>query len=389
MADAEKNLKIGINIATTKTGPGAVKELDDVKKAATDAGKEGVKQEAAVEEATQKTFASKRDLKSMVKQLGHEFPILGQVGRLALNPIAAASAGIVASFVIWNKRLQELTRSLGGIEMPDVSDDVTKSINLQADAWGRVAEKMAEAKTHAKEFKTEFEATVATIKANDELAKALGLKTGTKALQQEAAATATQASRIESDARARLKSAGNPPSVERENDIQAKLDELANAAREEIKKAQDRIKKLENYRDRLPFVDAEDFEPYIQSEKGIIAGQQQIIDKSARFAKVRKSNEVRRNEIADANKDLASVTGLDDKVLSLLQQIAINTAQDATGGKALGGPPNVMADPAGFALWMRGMAELSMKMPAIIKSIMEANRYADALNSKQKDGLLR
>ena len=48
-------------------------------------GEEGKKQEKEVEQATRKTFASKKDLRSILKQLGQEFPILGQIGRLAIN----------------------------------------------------------------------------------------------------------------------------------------------------------------------------------------------------------------------------------------------------------------------------------------------------------------
>lgn len=130
-------IKYGLDATKAKE---AAAELTKIKDATTATGKEGVKQEEAVAAATKKHFTSKKELNDMVKQLGHEFPILGAAGRLALNPIVAVTAGITAAFQIWKYRTDELTKSLGGIEMPDVTEDAIERTERMAGAFKKMAD---------------------------------------------------------------------------------------------------------------------------------------------------------------------------------------------------------------------------------------------------------
>lgn len=94
MADNLVEILIKFGLDKSKATEAAA-QIKDIQTASTEAGNAGVKAEAEVTEATKKTFASKKSLKDMVKELGREFPILGQLGRLALNPIAAATTAAI------------------------------------------------------------------------------------------------------------------------------------------------------------------------------------------------------------------------------------------------------------------------------------------------------
>lgn len=126
-------------------------ELAERKKLAAAADKEiaaGVKTvtQAEVEAATEvvaageKAFASKQQLKGAVKGLKEEFPGLAHVAKMALNPIVLVVAGIGAAFAIWKARVDALVVSLGGVEMPDLSDDSVKRVGAMAKAYEDFAE---------------------------------------------------------------------------------------------------------------------------------------------------------------------------------------------------------------------------------------------------------
>lgn len=171
MADNQLDILIKFGLSKEKATE-AVSELKKLKDVTTEVGKEGVKQEAAVEEATKKTFTSKKQLKDMLKQLGHEFPLLGQIGRMALNPIVFTTAGITAAFQIWKTRTDELTKSLGGVAMPDISDDHLARLDKFAEKFGNIVNNAESAKTKLKELQDQIDANAA-------FAQALGIDVGT------------------------------------------------------------------------------------------------------------------------------------------------------------------------------------------------------------------
>jgi hypothetical protein len=123
MADNQFDILIRFGLSKEKATE-AIGELKKIEAQTKITGTEGVKQEAAVTEATKKTFTSKKELKDMVKQLGHEFPILGQIGRLAMNPIVAATTAVTASLVIMKGKFDEAVKAGGGFQQVDVSEDV-------------------------------------------------------------------------------------------------------------------------------------------------------------------------------------------------------------------------------------------------------------------------
>jgi hypothetical protein len=237
MADNQLDILIKFGLSKEKATE-AAGELKKIKEQTTETGKEGVKQEAAVEEATKKTFASKKQLKDILKQIGHEFPILGSLGRLAINPIALAAAGCVAAFTLWRKRTDELAQSLGGIEMPDVRSSQVEIINNTAAAYGRLAEKMREVEINAKNARIELDNMKAGIKGNAEFMKALGINVGNQPERAQADATATVQAGLRATGERQLAAAGN---ISADNPEIAKLAELAKAAEAEITKSRTRL----------------------------------------------------------------------------------------------------------------------------------------------------
>lgn len=87
---------------------------------------------------TDKAFASKKQLKDMVKQLGHEFPILGTLGKLALNPIIAATAAVTVAVVTLVSKTREAVRDMGGFELPDFKEDAVARYERVAAASAKI-----------------------------------------------------------------------------------------------------------------------------------------------------------------------------------------------------------------------------------------------------------
>lgn len=129
-------IKFGLSKEKAQEAVSEMKKIEDQVKTT---GKEGVKAEEEVQKATKQTFTSKKELKEMVKQLGTEFPLLGAAGRLALNPIVAFTTAITGAFQLWKLRTDELVKSLGGVALPDVTEDAITRAERMAEAYGRVA----------------------------------------------------------------------------------------------------------------------------------------------------------------------------------------------------------------------------------------------------------
>jgi len=187
-------------------------------------------------EATDKSFASKKQLKDMLKQLGHEFPLLGSIGRLALNPIAFASAGIVAAFTIWKTRTDELTRSLGGVALPNIGKDHLDMLDEYAKRFGRIVDGVDKAKTKLKELQDQID-------ANAEFAKALGIDVGTGPAKEKADLASRLGSGLVASGQAKMRD-GSPISAKELADLKT----LASAAEEDTASRQSRIEDIDQLR---------------------------------------------------------------------------------------------------------------------------------------------
>ena len=206
-----------------------------------------VNTEATIQEAAKKTFTSKKQLKDMVIQLGQEFPMLGQLGRLALNPIVLATAAVTSAFVLFQGRVKELTRTLGGVELPEVKEDAIGRIDRMADAWGKLATKMAEASPKISAMRIDLEATVKLIQFNDAIQKALGISKPGQAADQEAAAKRTAADVLESEGRAKVAAADRLGSADNEAEAVKNAKSILEKATADKKEAEANLAQLQAF----------------------------------------------------------------------------------------------------------------------------------------------
>jgi hypothetical protein len=373
MADDQVDIKI-VTTADTSGAVAAEKSLDTVTK------------------ATDKSFASTKQLKDAVKQLGNEFPILGQLGRLALNPILLSVAGITAAFRIWKTRVDELAISLGGIEMANVKEDDITRINRVASAWGEYAKNIAAAATSQKQIKTDLEATVSTIKANDKLMAAMGINTGTKSTEAEAAAKSAAADKLEADARARIARAGTPGSKAGEASLEASLKAAADKAIKDMADAQarkDEITELSGMSAADPrrvYYDAKfrarygygaSYESAGAMEQGNIESQRAIVNRYSDFQSSSQSRDVRRSELSSGTAQLDEVAALRREVLELRRQVGTGSMGAAFGqaGK-VGSATNIVGV----------MTETAQTMILLSKALSDIQRANAELRSQMKSG---
>lgn len=132
---------------------------------------EGTKETEKSVKQDEKKFTSLKQVKEGLKGLAFELPIVGNLLRL-LNPYTATVAGIAGATAIWKARTDELAYSLGAVPLPDVSEDYIGRIDRFAEKLKKVADQSTAAITKLKEVQ-------ATIDANAEFWKALGVDVGT------------------------------------------------------------------------------------------------------------------------------------------------------------------------------------------------------------------
>lgn len=373
----------------------AAAELKKLGEETAKTGAAGVKANEEVAQATEKAFTKKKELKDMLKQLGHEFPLLSQIGRLALNPIALASAAIVASVQLWNTKLKELTRSLGGIEMPDVSEDAISRTNRLAAAWGEMATKMAEAANQSKGIKTSLDDVKATIDANAELFKALGIDTRTGAAEAKAGETLSAANALDASGRARIARAGKVGSAASEDSAQKAMSAAVEKAILEKAETEKRIGWLNDlsqsgWLGRMiaspKFVtrygypngfsnlnSSADIASALDMERGNLAGQQAIIDRGAQFSAARASRAVRRNEIAGGQADIDAAAGMRGDAMGLFRQAAIGSA---AAGRAGAGNLNLSGNLMSIAGELPQLLEAIIALSNVAPMVKRANEIA-------------
>ena len=219
-------------------------------------GKKGMED---VTGATDKAFTSKQQLKAAIKQLGHEFPILGQLGRMALNPITLVVAGITGAFVIWNARVRELQRSLEGIDL-DALEKHKKGVDAIAQGWRDVAEaamKAREAYNSAdsvgeralKGINDEFNAKIKNAKTDQEKAVLEDERDRRLAAQRQKNIEALKA---ESDAKMKQAESIKVASAEEDDATQRQLQSNKAKAQKDLEERQQRRSDLADMEAGLP-----------------------------------------------------------------------------------------------------------------------------------------
>lgn len=235
-----------------------------------------------------KAFASKKQLKDMFKQLGREFPLLGQAGRLALNPIAFAVAGITAAFVIYRKRVEEASHAMARMELPDLSELNPAKISAAAEAYKQYADALngviekynaipaaAQRAIAAINTQAEREKKLVEARKNLELAEAktpeqrlaimnryasFGVETDAKTRQRVIDEQKKEKAKLEEDARKKAAQAGTiriapaETDADNEDDLKAQA-EAAKKAIAEAKEMKNKIGDLSGWRDNMKWSD--------------------------------------------------------------------------------------------------------------------------------------
>lgn len=141
MADDIKQFSIKIvTSADLKAAQDSAKALQDVGAAGKESASTQVSVAKDVDKVEKQAFTSKKDLRAPVKGLREEFPVLGHVARLALNPIALIVAGIGSAWAIWTYRVKEMTAVLSGFELPELSEKRIGQMKAATKAYSDFAE---------------------------------------------------------------------------------------------------------------------------------------------------------------------------------------------------------------------------------------------------------
>lgn len=122
-------------------------------------------------ETTREVVSAKAELKDVLKGLQNEFPALAAVGRLALNPIALASAGIAATWGLWKTRIEQATAALANVELPQTKTMDPGHISARAEAWGQYALAVAKAAESHNSLDAGLDRTLKQLKEQLDLTK--------------------------------------------------------------------------------------------------------------------------------------------------------------------------------------------------------------------------
>jgi len=351
---ADRDLEIAIRLLSDTHGADEVKSaINKVTGATKDATGETIKGTAATEadvRSTEKSHGAKKNLQGILRGLSHEFPVLGQVARLALHPISLVVAGIAGAFTIWKEKVDGLTRSLGGIEMPDVTTDQIGRIEAAAAAWGKFASEIVKTKDASSQVKKDLADIIARIKFLDDLKRAAGKDISPEStILREADVKSAAADILEAGIGRKRAAAGTPGSVEKEAVIEKGFKEAATAAEKEIEDAKKRLAEAFKYQDAgagrilMPGAAYRLFTQYGISgtdrgragdiaspiERENIARQQAIVDRYAAFGKDKAGRAGQREVLEGAKADVEEVVRLRQEVVELRRQVLVTQTKQA------------------------------------------------------------
>lgn len=351
---ADNQLDILIRIITQELGPQkaneVVKKFTEETKKATEETKKATVATQENTTATDRAFTSKKQLKDAVRGLSMEFPILGRLASLALNPISLIVAGIAGAFTIWKRRVDELTISLAGFQMPDVTTDQIARIDAGATALGKFAVEMAKLKDSSKQVKDDLAAVLKQIKFLEDLRKASGQETGTTAAEDEALAKEMAAAALEAKAAGKIAAAGTPGSSEAEAELGGKYKAAAEEAAKAQATARQRLGDIAEMQDspwwRKPYDDARfrmrygnetTYDEARAMEQGNIGSAQTAIDQYRSFREGSVARGIKRGMITSADADVAEAARLRGEASDVRSGGIVSLVQGFTQGGGFAG----------------------------------------------------
>jgi hypothetical protein len=258
-----------------------------------------------VNKATAKTISGKQQLSGSLRGLALQFPILGRVAALAMNPISLIVGGLVGAFQLWQKYIRSIEESLSGLKLPDIKQDEIARINDAASAWGKYAEKIASAASKSGQIRADMAAALEAIKLVTQYNKAIGIDTGSTGERAAADVLEDTANAMMADAARRRARAGRPGG-RGEAEVEEALKERAMAAAEKIKKERARLGELaETQADdafiRTPESDAR-FEAMRQEILGRLREAEVHVERYELFKTQQANRAVSRRELEEADK---------------------------------------------------------------------------------------
>lgn len=291
---ADDTLDIYLRIITQEVGQ---EKADAILKRVREETKESSRATAQATEVTKENtkavegqLSSKQQLRGALRGLSSEFPILGRVASMVLNPMTLATAGLVAAFQIWRSRVDELAKSLAGVELPQMGQTEVNLIEKYARQMGELAEKTDLTREAMRLLKQELD-EIASI---EESGKLFGIEPGSEGALAKMEARERMAQALEERGRALVQAAAGirPDDPKLQADQKAAADAAEAANREAEKRMQyiSDVEAMPRWR-QLPhrFLLAKrygigaSFEDAYAQERGVIQSNRQVLGQFAAF----------------------------------------------------------------------------------------------------------
>lgn len=291
---ADDTLDIYLRIITQEVGQ---EKADAILKRVREETKESSRATAQATEVTkentkavEKQLSSKQQLQGALRGLSSEFPILGRVASMVLNPMTLATAGLVAAFQIWRSRVDELAKSLAGVELPQMGQTEVNLIEKYARQMGELAEKTDLTREAMRLLKQELD-DIASI---EESGKLFGIEPGSEGALAKMEAREKMAQALEERGSALVQAAaGIQPDDPK---LQADQKAAADAAAKTMAESQQRLAELAEWQDaptwRRPYDDfrfrmrygyGTTYDQARAMEQGRITSAQQVLGQYAAF----------------------------------------------------------------------------------------------------------
>lgn len=369
---------------------------------------------------------SHKEMKDAIKGVSQAFPELGHFAHMALNPITFSVAGITASFLIWKQRVEALTVSLGGIQMPDISEDAIarierSTIALQNQATAADAAKKAwgDAGAVMARYSAALDAAAANAKKildaqkNLELSQAktpseildiesrygaAGVALDAETRNKRIAAMYRQQFQLDQEAKAGFAKAGKVGSKEEEAAVLADAKAMADAAQKNIAEAKARIAEAYSFQDasflerfftmpllgtKLKLRYGEGFDPLkggtqaSELERPNIEGQQRFIDQYKRLLEAASNRDTRRGIQDEAQKKQA-------ESFTLGNQIAV-AAQTASAATATDRRAQLLSQ---MAAYNKAISDMQTKVAALNEDLARAFNEQGTLDPNREQQLI-
>lgn len=249
MADLEIKIKTSADLAAAKATTDALHHVAGATKGTGDAAKKVIQPLDEHGKHVEKLGLKHAEVKKLVHELGHEFPLLGEAARLALHPQVTAALAVVSALVLLKHNYEEAQAALAGGDwhtIPGLLTSQDTAARAAASSLGSYADELRRIATEQQTVKEKTGATVASMKAQFAFAAALRAAQAALAREQiesgrasgaispidaEKRKAALEKQSIEDNAAAELKAANDELEIQRASAAKVKKEMNAASAR--------------------------------------------------------------------------------------------------------------------------------------------------------------